>query len=160
MLDKIKVYVIALVVILVMSVASYQVGYWNHKPSTEIKTEIQVVEKIVEKKVYIKDNTKTDVVETKPDGTVIQTTTQTDVTVATDETQIDTKTDIKQEVKQTTVELPKYAVGVMGESKVQWPLTPSLEVSGGYRVTGPFWIEGSYNHSQKSAGVGIRWEIK
>lgn len=160
MLDKIKWCVIALGAFVVIAVASYQIGYYNHKPSTEIKTEIQVVEKIVEKKVYVKDNTKTDVVETKPDGTVTHTVTQNDVVVNASETQIDTKTDIKQEIKQIENDLPKYAVGAMAESKVKWPLKPSIEINGGFRAIGPFWIEGSYNHELKSAELGIRWEIK
>jgi len=151
--------------------AGLVIGYCNApKPEVKIETKIEtqvvekIVEKTVEKKIYLKDKTKTETIIQKPDGTVIHTVTQNDVSVDLQDTkkekQKETKT--KQSVKEVRIitEYPKYSIGLMAESsfKKQPKFTP--EINTGYRFYGNIWIEGSYNSSTKAVGVGFKWEIK
>jgi hypothetical protein len=142
-------------------VASFSAGYWYHKPQTITQTVTQTVEKIVEKKIYVTDKTKIDVVDTKPNGEVIHTITQNDVSTA---EQVDEKVEAKTDTKTVIADTkPNYSLGVHAafplEFPIQRPETWDLEV--GRRIFGNLWGEGLFlrDGGQNKVGGGLKWEF-
>jgi len=107
---------------------------------------------------------------TKPDGTIIK-------TKVVDKTKVETRvqiqvvekevikkevqTVVKEEIKiiKSPAPLPNYSVGLEVARDVDLKEGWQYEAEVGYRVLGTSWITGSYNHQQKSVGLGIRIEF-
>ena len=90
---------------------------------TITKTEIQYVDRIVEKKVYVTDKTKIDTVITKPDGTVEHTVVQNDV---------NTNTQSNESVKIQTQTTEATTVNPVPSAGLLWL---PLNINGGTGVT-------------------------
>lgn len=159
---NIKQYAICAAVIALLMIASFGTGYWSHKPVSTTKTEIQTVEKVVEKKVFVRDNSRIDTTVTKPDGTVEHTVTQNNITAGSVEnTVIVAKRETKE---QTVVSVPRPEYSIAGHVVVSLPNPldkPSYEVVGGYRVLGEAWVEGVYHFNldkptKGGVGLGVR----
>jgi hypothetical protein len=134
-------------------------GWYAHKPDSIVKTEVQTVEKIVQKDTQHADKTTTQVVVKKPDGTTETTTIHNDITDV-DKTKSDTATkDSTKDSVQATAYMPKYSVGVMAQVGMDNLLNPSYDASIGYRILGNLWGEALWNTGHHEGGVGVRIEF-
>jgi len=150
---------IKVVIALCVVVGSFLGGYYIHKPETVTKTEVVTVEKIVEKKVLVKDNTVVDQTIQKPDGTIEHTVTKNDVTTNSDTTE---KTNIK---KTETISIKptekNYSLGIQAnfDLKDKDHLYPSQNYTFGRRIFGDIWFDGFYNNTNKDLAIGVRVEL-
>jgi len=151
---------IAMAVLILISAAG--MGYFAGKSSVQqipaqtiTKTEIQYVDRVVEKGVYIKDATKTDTTITKPDGTIEHTVVQNDINTSSQDketvkvtTQIVEKTEIKPEPTKGFIWLPLNLNAGLG-------LTEKREVLAMGDVTLLGWGVSKNDLSFKFASVGV-----
>jgi len=161
MFEFAKKHVKLAVVVLILCSIAFSAGYYSRKPEIVTKTFTQLVQKTSLSAKAVIDKTRTTTTTTQPDGTVIHSVTQNDVTFQeSNQNSETTLTDKKSEAK-TTVELPKYAIGAMAQTKLKsLSEKPTMVVTGGYRLFGSIWLDGMYNHSENALGAGLRWEIK
>lgn len=174
LLIKLKKPLLLLLAALVLLGSGYYYGSKNSKPQVKIETKEVIVEKVVEKKVFIEvkakeehEKTKIVVVKSK-DGTE---TTTTEITKDTKEDSSITATSDKQSdklaSKETTVTpvSKKYRVGAMAVEvlpKLSTPLDftkPDYQVMVGRRVIGDLWVDAGYQIKTNSVLLGISWEF-
>jgi len=160
-----KKYIYMIVAVAVAAFAGFAAGKFN--TTTEVVEKIQTVEVekevvktvevIVEKKIYLKsqavDTQRTVIVEIKPDGTKIETTTELDrtkttesnkedTTVATD-TSTDKQSSTEKQSEVVTKSASNYRVSVdlgLGSPLSRFDPRIVIGVHGDFRVTGPFWM--------------------
>jgi hypothetical protein len=150
-------------ILLITALVSAGLGYWSHNPATITKTEIQIVEKIVEKQSTsqssLTDHSLLTQTITQKDGTIIQSVLQKDISDQKSEKKSEISKEIQIVEKQIiTVSKSKYSLGLQAEAELKQPLTLSYRAEGGVRVLDSIWIESSYNWTKNSFGLGIRIE--
>ncbi len=132
-------------VILVLSLIGggmYLKGKMTESELSEMKTESSEV-------------VTTRIVETRPDGTRIETT----------ENRAIKKTEGKREEKRVRAEKTesKYRVGVYGVKKIDEAVTtpkkPDYGISAGKRLLGPIWVDGAYNFGTRDLQIGVSVEF-
>lgn len=160
-----KKYIYIVIAVALAAFAGFAVGKFNSTPevvekikTVEVEKEVvKTVEVVIEKKVYVKsqnvDTQKTTTVETRPDGTKIETTTEVDrtKTVETNDqssTMVADKSSEKNSSSEkqsdtTTASVSKYRVGVdlgFGSTVSRFDPRIVVGVRGDFRVAGPFWM--------------------
>ena len=160
LIKQYKWYILVVVIVVLALYGSYRAGYAAHQPETITKVETKVVEKIVEKKIVIHDRSQTVTTTTKPDGTVVTSVTHNNIVTASDAKKKE-KDDTKiKDLDVKSIPLPNYSLSADAESYMKYPLKPTVNIAGGYRLIGPFWAEISYNRALNLGGLGVRWELK
>ena len=145
--------------LLIVSGAGFIVGRQTKQQEVKVVTETVIQERIVEKQVQVSDKSRKSVTIKKPDGTIITSVTQKDISVLDQQKQTDTKIEQKREVVLNPTKLPNYSLGIQAKFPFAWPIgKPEYTVTAGYRLIGPLWVEGLYQISPKMFGVGIRLE--
>jgi len=174
LLLKFKKPLLLLLAALVLLGSGYYYGSKNSKPQVKIETKEVIVEKIVEKKVFIEvkakeehEKTKIVVVKSK-DGTE---TTTTETVKDTKENSSVTATSDKETdklvSKETTVTpvAKKYRVGAMAVlalPKLNDPTNlekPDYQVMAGRRIMGSLWVDTGYQIKTNSLLFGASWEF-
>lgn len=160
-----KKYIYVIVAVAVAAVAGFAIGKFNSTTevvekikTVEVEKEVvKTVEVIVEKKVYVKsqavDTQKTTTVETKPDGTKIETTTEIDRTKTTEtneeassmatNTTSDKQSSSEKQSEVVTKSASNYRVSVdlgFGSTVSRFDPRIVIGVHGDFRVAGPFWM--------------------
>ena len=156
--EKVRQYAVMALAAIVLVCASFAVGYWSHKPVSVTKTEIQTVEKIVEKQVMVKDTSVVNQTITKPDGTVEHTVTQNNVQTGTVEQSVTIAHTESKEQTVTAVPRPNYSISSHAIVPIHSLLEkPSYDIVAGYRALGELWVETMYLHDEgDKIGLGIR----
>lgn len=134
-----------ILVALVLLGGAFVSGYYTRSPNTvvETKLEIKEVEKVITKRITEK--------ETKPDGTVKETTTE-------NISEVTTKKSDEKKVAQIVPQEAQYIIGV------QWGLSRDMDyvpdqVQVGRRVIGSIFGTAGYSLQHKQVLVGIQVEF-
>jgi len=152
--------IIRIIAYLAVAAVAFASGYYSHDSNSEVavKTQTKTVEKVVTKRILIRD--------TKPDGTVSERTEETETkdnqTIAKDKTN---KPDpIVAKAQADKIRQQKhYSLGL------QWhhprlfaepieTLKPT-GFEGGYRVWKDLWLSGGYDWGSTAITFGMRWEF-
>jgi len=155
--------IIGVFLLLSLSIGSYFAGRSSVKPTAQIQTVTQIVEKTdnIAKKTQQTDKITTKV--TKPDGTIIVQTEDKD----TDSQSTEQKTE-KDKTKTTSVFVPNKAwrIGLMADYKPSLQSLADLskpsftyEATASHRLTGDLWADFGYNWLNKTAAFGLSVEF-
>ena len=139
------------------------VGFFAHPPKTQTitKTEIQTVDKIVEKQVAVHDKSvTTTTTDKKANGEVVTTTVvKADVTSDTEKkSETESKT-VEKDSSTTKTAQADYSIGAMAKFSFSNLLKPTYEVSAGRRVLGGVWAEAGYDLGAQAIDLGVRIEL-
>lgn len=175
-----------IIISLLAAVLAFAGGYWwaSHNIEPQVVTKTDIVEKIVEKEVIIekevqkkkedKDVKTVTTIEEKPDGSKVTKIIKEDKTETQTETKTDTdkatavqsdKSEQNDEKLNHTPDTDKYRLGVFTSLPpaeiIDNPDNINIDygVSGGVKVTGPFWIDTSYQIQSKEFTIGVSWEF-
>ena len=129
--------------------------------TTITKTEVQYIDRIVEKKIYITDTSTTNTTITKPDGTVEHTVVQNNVNTNA-QTNESTQTIIK--VAEKTVikgTQNNYSLGVRGvlTKPYVFDTIPQVEIVVGRRLLGDLWLDAGFNKDSKEVSLGFSFQL-
>lgn len=174
LLLKFKTPIICLFVSALLLGTGYYYGSKQSKPQVKIETKEVIVEKVVEKKVFVevkkkdeKENTHT-VITKHPDGTevtVIDTKKESTETASTKE-ETSKETD-KLAVKESTstpigktYRIAAYAIEKLPKlSKLNELEKPDYQMMVGRRVLGDLWLETGYQFKNNAIALGLSWEF-
>lgn len=137
---------------LLLAAGCYCAGWFTRTPEVVTKTNVEV-QTVYRDRVQVQTKIVT-IKETKPDGTVTETTTT------------EAKTDSKSSIKEKPVQVAQavvrkdWSVGVVYRPDFRDPTWAPAGASVGYRVLGDLWIDGTMTvDAQPSFLLGVRYEF-
>lgn len=140
---------------------AFGAGWASKKPQEVVRVEEKVVERVVEKIIEVekKKQQKVTKITQKPDGTttttIIDTTTETNISERDSRTERESNTTSNTERIAGEAYRPTYSIGAEAVTDFQ-SLEVTYRMNLGYRILGNAWVSGGYDHKRNELGAGIR----